>query len=523
MGANSIMIINKNMDSNDIKLFLEDNEEWLMARILHYAKKYDYAKYTSTLLEPWRVSIRGLSESLIKGFEHGINDIHANSKFKNPVCEFGVVEARLHRQRGIPLSMFLAFFKYYRKTYLECAEECGKTELLDKINLMFDKIEIAFCVEWSSKSADELMLELQDKNRQQTNEKNKFLTIFESIPKAAFFINPEGIVEHFNNEAARLFSGGEQSGQVYYGNKSEFDLLWPTLHDVKYILSEKSEKFIERSINTNVGPRWFMVKIAPMLDISEKFSGTVVICSDITSHKETELKLQEAKKIAEDADKAKTMFMANITHDLKSPLNSILGFSDFIKMGIAGDLPNVYKEYAEFINNSGRRLLTLIEDLLDLNKIENDKMQITKKPFNVSDVISNTVFSFIPETSERKVTLIYEKPKEPITILSDQDAVIRVLTNIVNNAIKFAKSEVKIVVKTNGLLEVCIIDDGEGMDEDTVRTVLKPFERGNDSKYKGHGLGLPISMSLTKLLGGSMLVNSSKGQGTEIKIALPFE
>jgi len=181
----------------------KEHELWLIRRVRDYALERDYTRYTSTLEEAWRISIVELTNSIIRAlniseesWELGPDDDFVN----DPMSAFGMLEAKLHRSRGVTLGMFLGLMKYYRQAYQDLIREShlslGKEELETEIRFtrfvdrVFDRIEIAFCIEWSrSETVNSAIDELQDANRQMTNEKNKFLTIFESLPTAVFVLD----------------------------------------------------------------------------------------------------------------------------------------------------------------------------------------------------------------------------------------------------------------------------------------------------------------------------------------------
>jgi PAS domain-containing protein len=204
--------------------WLQQREDWLMERILGFARRYGYSAYTSTLKEPWRLSISGLSASLIEATARPeeIMEIHAGEDLPaDPVAQFGVVEAQRHKERGISLIMFLGLMKYYRQAYLDLivleTEEPGvRQKYAHFVNRAFDRIEIAFCAEWSAEGKDKALLELQTSNRLMTNEKNRYLTIFESIPNPVIILNRFNKIENMNLAAARSFKDDSCSGSQYY-------------------------------------------------------------------------------------------------------------------------------------------------------------------------------------------------------------------------------------------------------------------------------------------------------------------
>ncbi|MCG6892409.1 MAG: hypothetical protein LJE65_02285 [Desulfobacteraceae bacterium] len=305
----------------NLRNLLLANEEWLMDRILGYAIQQGYAVYTSTLKEAWRLSIAGLSASIFEGLAiyDGIPEIGPEDDFAgDPISLFGITEAKRHRERGVSLGMFLGLMKYYRQAYVDLLhrsdiDETDRQRFSLFIHRIFDRIEIGFCVEWSGAGGDKAVQELQKRNRLMTNEKNKYLTIFESIPNPVILLDRNKAVDSMNLAAAELFEQGATSGSQYYGSSKgghsastgdadegeELHRVPSSLagHDVSALLpwiQPEIDRFYNENLSTMVFEkrnemedplRIFRVKLSKSLDVSGKFEGTVVILEDITSLK----------------------------------------------------------------------------------------------------------------------------------------------------------------------------------------------------------------------------------------------
>jgi PAS domain-containing protein len=295
----------------------KDREDWLMRRTLDHAKRCAYTKYTSTLEEAWRLSISGLTASLSEGLDRyeDVPELGPDEGFRSdPLAEFGVVEARRHRERGVTLAMFLGLMKYYRLSYLELmAEQASQSSNAPRDRLFiercFDRIEIAFCQEWSGVSREELLAELQATNRFMTNEKNTYLTAFESLSDPVIMLDVDEKVVNLNNAASLLVDpahipGGHYyqpaprtDGTVPYGkhavdstcvgkNVAEvFPWLSPTLGMLK---GDARGAACECEATVLEATRLFEVKRSDMLDVSEKLTATIIILRDITGRKRTE-------------------------------------------------------------------------------------------------------------------------------------------------------------------------------------------------------------------------------------------
>jgi len=284
-----------------IKLIL-DNEEILMEKTLKYAKERDYVKYTSTLVEAWRLSISGLSESICAAFRRSdkIPELTSDQDYRNsPIAEYGVLEAKKHRSRGITLIMFLGLMKYYQQSYIDLVNESDlhveeKNYFTQYIKRYFDNVELGFIAEWTTTSEKDILHSLQETNRDMTNEKNKYLTIFESIYDPIVLFDKNNKIENINHQAAETYTDLAGSGMKYYSDNNTdmiYKLIKKELDD--FVSVNNDEISIEKTIDTKKGPKTFMIKFKKMMDISEKYSGTVVTFHDVTARLEFERQLKE--------------------------------------------------------------------------------------------------------------------------------------------------------------------------------------------------------------------------------------
>lgn len=299
---------------------LTSNEDWLMARVLAYAKEHGYTVYTSTLVEAWRLSISGLSDSILNAIDHypSTPEMSPGDDFaSDPIARFGVVEAQRHRERGVSLAMFLGLMKYYRQAYLDLVRGQGlpsqQTELYELfITRVFDRIEIAFCTEWAGGDSERAIQELQIKNRLMTNEKNKYLTIFESIPNPVIILDEANKIDNMNLAAAHLFDEKAVAGGQYYfssedrhfgddpgAEKNGEDLevgrfiggdlfsLLPWLDEEVALFNQEGNNtlYLEKEVDLFGEKKFLRIRINKNLDVSEKFKGIVMIFEDITSLK----------------------------------------------------------------------------------------------------------------------------------------------------------------------------------------------------------------------------------------------
>ena len=239
--------------------------------------------------------------------------------------------------------------------------------------------------------------------------------------------------------------------------------------------------------------------------------------------------LQKALRIAEFASQSKSDFLANMSHELRTPLNAILGFSSAMQHEAFGPINNpTYREYADRIYKSGDHLLSLINDILDLSKIEANKQVLKSEWLDVDEVLSDAmqIVSGYPDANKRTITI--EEHNQLPRLLADVKLVRQVLLNILSNAIKFTKEGGKIKIDfdmddMDGLM-ICVSDNGIGIPADKLEMIVKPFvqvENVLTRSHKGSGLGLALVDKIMRLHGGKMDIASQVGKGTNIMLIFP--
>ncbi|MGE5415781.1 MAG: diguanylate cyclase domain-containing protein [Acidobacteriota bacterium] len=292
---------------NHFYALIEDNTEFLVKRVLKYAKLGDYVKYTSTLEEAWLTSITGLSEALLDAIKtYGkVPELNVDENYaEDPIAAFGILEAQRHRYRGVSLEMFLGLMKYYRQAYVDLVQERdieAPRQLIytQFINRFFDRTEIGFCSEWNQGTISAKVEELQTRNRDMTNEKNKFLTIFESIPTPVILLDGDNLLNSMNLAAAEFIHGIKMTpGVNYYGEPREVqsmeDMLpWLIQEFGDFITRDELDATLEKDVVIpGLGIRNLVIKLHRMMDVSDKFKGTVIIFTDLTERKQAEERLR---------------------------------------------------------------------------------------------------------------------------------------------------------------------------------------------------------------------------------------
>lgn len=252
---------------------------------------------------------------------------------------------------------------------------------------------------------------------------------------------------------------------------------------------------------------------------------------EIAYHNQTEKALYEAKREAEIANKTKSEFLAAISHDLRTPLNAVMGFAEMMRKHVFGPLGDRhYEEYAKDIHDSGRLLVSLINDILDLSKIEAGKYEPDEENLVVAPFIRNSVKMITPLAETRKIRLSTDIEPDLPMLRGDKKALTRAINNLLSNAVKFTPADGRIAVsaKNNGSGSICIAvtDTGIGMSERGVLKALKPFEQVNTAHSKsneGAGLGLYLCQRFMELHGGALEIESEVDKGTTVTLRFPPE
>jgi len=240
--------------------------------------------------------------------------------------------------------------------------------------------------------------------------------------------------------------------------------------------------------------------------------------------------LQIARDEAIEATRAKSDFLANMSHELRTPLNSIIGFTCLIRDGMAGEINDLQRKQLDIVHGSGKHLLNLINDILDLSKVEAGKMEVDWDDVEVHTLIVELIESLSVQAADKGLSLesiFHGKLNEELFIRSDMHKLNQVLINLLGNAIKFTDTggvAVHYQVDDREMLHIAVSDTGIGIHEDQLDRIFDSFqqvEKGLTRKFQGTGLGLAISRRFTELLGGTISVKSVPGEGSTFTISLP--
>lgn len=257
----------------------------------------------------------------------------------------------------------------------------------------------------------------------------------------------------------------------------------------------------------------------------------LVIGQDIGDRKAYEEELRASKEAADLANRSKSEFLANMSHELRTPLNAILGFSEIIKDQILGRLEEPkYAEYARDIHESGSHLLEIINDILDLSKIEAGRLEVHTHDVCVPELVHSCIRLIEPRAEDAGLALDVDVPADAPTLRADERLMKQILLNLLSNAVKFTPRGGRVGVRVErtgeGGLRLSVRDTGIGMDEDGVESALRPFGQVDTSfsrKHQGSGLGLPLVVAFSERQGACFDLDTALGEGTEIAVTFPAD
>ncbi len=272
---------------------------------------------------------------------------------------------------------------------------------------------------------------------------------------------------------------------------------------------------------------WIAWTNRPIFDAEGRLSGCLCIGNDITELKNVERELLRARDAAEAADRIKSAFLATMSHELRTPLNSIIGFTGILLQELAGPLNAEQKKQLGMVQRSSRHLLNLINDVLDISKIEAGQLELASKPFELAKSVAKTVQLVAPLAAEKGLELRLAVADEVGEMVGDQRRLEQILLNLLNNAIKFTdQGSLEVACRiSEGQAMLTVRDTGIGILPENIEAVFAPFyqvDTGLARKHEGTGLGLSICKKLLQMMGGSIEVESEWGTGTTFTVRLPY-
>ena len=352
--------------------------------------------------------------------------------------------------------------------------------------------------------------------RAQQEEYSKSQAILESIADGVVFHDPQGRVRLVNAAAGQILGARPETlqGQDIRSLLGAFD---PAGREaVRLAMETVLKKQQPQSVQTTVQPedRVVSAHLAPVVTANGEMLGVVTVLRDVTREIE--------------ADRAKSEFVSTVSHELRTPMTSIKGYTDLLIMGTVGELNPQQQHFLEVIKGNADRLTALINDLLDISRIETGRLRLEIQPMQFQDVVSEVISSLRGKAEEKGLTLKTEVPEDLPVVMADRSRITQVLTNLADNAVRYTPEGGKVVVSASvaeATLLVHVRDTGIGISREEQGRIFERFYRSDDPRVQdteGTGLGLAIVKSLVEMHGGRVWVQSELGKGSTFSFAIPL-
>jgi len=363
----------------------------------------------------------------------------------------------------------------------------------------------------------------------------KYRSIWENAAGGIYQVTPEGHLLSANPAMAHIF-GYDLAEHMLRDVRNAHQQLFVQPHErlraIKTLTAGDGAITLENQAYTKANQKiWVQEIIRPVFDENntlQYFEGSI---QDITDRRVAEEQLREAKLESDVANRAKSEFLANMSHELRTPLNSIIGFSEIIKNEVFGPVePKPYWEYARDIHESGKHLLSIINQILDISRIDAGERELKESVVDISKVTTVCLEILAPKAKSANLNLVEIGIDKATKVIGEEVAIKQMLINLLTNAIKFTPAGGRITIavehEASGPLRLSVTDTGVGLADDEIERAMSPFgvlDGALNKATSGIGLGLSLVQALMKLHGGRLEIFSQKGIGTTVTLVFPAE
>jgi len=350
--------------------------------------------------------------------------------------------------------------------------------------------------------------------------------LIESLDDVIFEVDEEGTILNLrtndSDQLAIAYSPDQKQTVMSILSEEDAKTFVPIL---KRVMETGNTETLEYQMNTPKGLRWFQLRISQIRSVKQK---AVISLRDLTERVLMERAILDAKEEAEKASRAKSRFLSNMSHELRTPLNAVLGFAQLLTMDSKQPLSEAQAEFVQEIEKAGSHLLNLINEVLDLAKLEAGKATVSMEPVLVSTIMEETVSMIRPLAEQRGITI--EHPdcgNGQLLIQADRIRLKQVLLNLLSNAVKYNKEQGKIDFFCEHIdrkLRFHVMDSGYGIPANELSQIFRPFYRASHQEafVEGTGIGLAMVKELTDMMGGVISVESVEGQGSHFYVEFPL-
>jgi PAS domain S-box-containing protein len=354
----------------------------------------------------------------------------------------------------------------------------------------------------------------------------------EQSPVAVMVTDPGGRIEYVNDAFTAMTGFGRDEVVGHHPGPHDaetesgqtFGEMWRAIKSGREWRGEVGNRRKDGS------PYWESVTVAPVLGADGGVVNYIALKEDISERRAAEATQAAARQAAELANRAKSEFLAAMSHELRTPLNAIIGFSEIMATQPFGEIAPKYREYLADINHSGRHLLRVIDDILDVARLDVGRLALREEEVDVETLVSAAVTMVRERAEAGGITVAADGPEELPTLWADARRLKQVLVNVLANAVKFSLRGGRVAISAarsaDGGLQFVVSDTGIGIAPEQLARVMSPFvqaDSGLARRYEGSGLGLPLARQLMELHGGGLHLESALGHGTTVTLTLPPE
>ncbi len=522
----------------ELKILFTKNENWLLSAIKASFEAVDNKRIRTLPVQTITCLLKELSVSITDALNFYKGEISLNSDkvYHNdsPVLTISRKIVETCKEQHFDRIDCIYILKLFKAVFYRLFQSHLNRELYKVFTgKYYDAMELGILITWQQFYAIQKPGETEMSAEDLIREMNRYQTIFQSFFIPIILLDSDNNVLIYNEAASQLFYAFEinkpiDNNSAIWGR--DLTIVTDKMKDLS--LENGNKKEFETYLKTSSGERFFQVIIKIIGNHISAFKGKLIMLEDLTRRKEVENHLEVAKTRAEEADHLKTAFLANMSHEIRTPMNAILGFTELLLTGqITGTDKN---EYLRLILKSGNDLLHIINDIIDISKLETKQLKITDKsckPYELLSDLHKLYKGVLSRRTNYDVDLILnvEQDEKSATIVTDTERLKQVLSNLLSNALKFTEEgfiEFGYKLAQEDRIYFYVKDTGIGIPEKMQERIFERFTQIDDTYSKnpgGTGLGLTICKNIVQLLGGDIWVMSSVGEGSNFYFYLPLK